>query len=117
MALTRKKFELEVGGKPFVIEVSQLADQANASVLAKYGETIVLATVVMSKDDKNLEYLPLKVDYEERFYAAGKILGSRFIRREGRSSEEAILAGRLVDRTIRPLFDDKMRRDIQVVLT
>jgi polyribonucleotide nucleotidyltransferase len=64
-----------------------------------------------------LDYLPLKVDYEEKFYAAGKILGSRYVRREGRSSEEAILAGRLVDRTIRPLFNNNMRREIQVVVT
>ena len=100
-----------------MIETSALAEQANAAVIAKYGETVVLATAVMGRKDVELDYLPLKVDYEEKFYAAGKILGSRYVRREGRSSEEAILAGRLVDRTIRPLFNDKMRRDIQVVVT
>ena len=99
------------------IEVSALAEQANAAVIAKYGETVVLATAVMARKDSDIDYLPLKVDYEEKFYAAGKILGSRYVRREGRSSEEAILAGRLVDRTIRPLFNDKMRREIQVVVT
>ncbi|MEK7195214.1 MAG: polyribonucleotide nucleotidyltransferase, partial [Patescibacteria group bacterium] len=77
----------------------------------------VLATVVMSKKDVATDYLPLKVDYEEKFYAAGKIIGSRFVRREGRASEEAVLAGRLVDRTIRPLFDSRLRREIQVVVT
>ena len=71
----------------------------------------------MGRKDVDMDYMPLKVDYEERFYAAGKIIGSRYVRREGRASEEAILAGRLVDRTIRPLFNDRMRRDIQVVVT
>jgi polyribonucleotide nucleotidyltransferase len=115
--LQKKQFSVEVAGKTLTIEVSALAEQANAAVLAKYGETVVLATAVMGRKDVELDYLPLKVDYEEKFYAAGKILGSRYVRREGRSSEEAILAGRLVDRTIRPLFNDKMRREIQVVVT
>jgi polyribonucleotide nucleotidyltransferase len=117
MAINRKKFSCEVGGKTLTLEFSNIAHQTNAAVLAKYGETAALVTVVMSKKDSSLDYMPLKVDYEERFYAAGKIIGSRFIRREGRSSEEAILAGRLVDRTIRPLFDNRIRRDIQVVVT
>jgi polyribonucleotide nucleotidyltransferase len=115
--LQKKQFSVEIAGKTLTIEVSALAEQANAAVLAKYGETVVLATAVMGKKDSDIDYLPLKVDYEEKFYAAGKILGSRYVRREGRSSEEAILAGRLVDRTIRPLFNDKMRREIQVVVT
>jgi polyribonucleotide nucleotidyltransferase len=115
--LQKKQFSVEIAGKTLTIEVSALAEQANAAVIAKYGETVVLATAVMGRKDIELDYLPLKVDYEEKFYAAGKILGSRYVRREGRSSEEAILAGRLVDRTIRPLFNDKMRRDIQVVVT
>lgn len=100
-----------------MLELSSLAEQANAAVLAKYGDTAVLVTAVMGGKDAPLDYLPLKVDYEERFYAAGKIIGSRFIRREGRPSEEATLAGRLVDRTIRPLFDQRIRREIQVVTT
>ena len=115
--LEKKQFSVEIAGKTLTIEVSALAEQANAAVIAKYGETVVLATAVMGRKDVELDYLPLKVDYEEKFYAAGKILGSRYVRREGRSSEEAILAGRLVDRTIRPLFNDKMRREIQVVVT
>jgi len=115
--LQRKQFSVEIAGKTLTIEVSALAEQANAAVIAKYGETVVLATAVMARKDSDIDYLPLKVDYEEKFYAAGKILGSRYVRREGRSSEEAILAGRLVDRTIRPLFNDKMRREIQVVVT
>ena len=108
---------MDFHGRNLVIEVSELAEQANAAVLVKYGETAVLGTAVMSHEDADTDYLPLKVDYEERFYAAGKILGSRYVRREGKSSEEATLSGRLVDRTIRPLFDQRMRREIQVVVT
>lgn len=115
--IQRKQFSTEVAGKTLTIETSIIAEQANAAVIAKYGETVVLATAVMGRKDIELDYLPLKVEYEERFYAAGKIIGSRFIRREGRASEEAVLAGRLVDRTIRPLFDHRMRREVQVVLT
>jgi polyribonucleotide nucleotidyltransferase len=117
MSRTKKQFSIEVGGKPLTLEVSSLAEQANAAVLAKYGETIVLVTVVMSRHDSSADYLPLRVDYEERFYAAGKIMGSRFVRRESRPSEDAILTGRLVDRVLRPLFDNRIRRDIQVVAT
>jgi polyribonucleotide nucleotidyltransferase len=115
--MEKKKFSLEIGGKTLTAEVSSLGEQANAAVLVQYGETIVLATAVMGKYDKPLDYMPLKVDYEERFYAAGKVLGSRFMRREGRPSEDAILAGRLIDRTIRPLFNNRVRREIQVVIT
>ncbi len=115
--LDKKTFSIDVAGKTLTIEVSQLAEQANAAVIAKYGETVVLATAVMSRREAATDYMPLKVDYEEKFYAAGKIIGSRFIRREGRASEEAVLAGRLVDRTIRPLFDQRIRNEIQVVVT
>ncbi|OGY99713.1 MAG: polyribonucleotide nucleotidyltransferase [Candidatus Liptonbacteria bacterium RIFCSPLOWO2_01_FULL_52_25] len=115
--LQRKQFTTEIGGKTLTVELSILADQTNASVITKYGETVALTTVVMSRSESNLDYMPLKVDYEEKFYAAGKILGSRFVRRESRPSEDAILAGRTVDRVIRPLFDRRMRRDIQVVVT
>ncbi len=113
----KKEFSIDIAGKKLTLEISELAEQANAAVLAKYGETVVLATVVMGRRDADIDYMPLKVDYEERFYASGKIIGSRYVRREGRASEEAVLAGRLVDRTIRPLFNDRMRREIQVVMT
>jgi len=112
-----KSFSIEVGGKTLTLEVSSLAERANAAILGKYGETVVLVTAVMSPKEATVDYLPLKVDYEERFYAAGKIIGSRFVRREGRPSEEAVLTGRLVDRVIRPLFDYKLRHDVQVVIT
>ncbi|HEY4525481.1 MAG TPA: polyribonucleotide nucleotidyltransferase [Candidatus Paceibacterota bacterium] len=115
--INKKQFTTEVGGKKLTLEFSVLAEQANAAVLAKYGETVVLATAVMAPFEATTNYLPLKVDYEERFYAAGKIIGSRYVRREGRPSEDAMLAGRLVDRTIRPLFDQRIRRDMQVVVT
>jgi polyribonucleotide nucleotidyltransferase len=94
-----------------------MAEQATAAVMGKYGDTVVLATVVMKDEDKKVDFFPLTVDYEERFYAAGKIIGSRFVRREGRPSDEAILSGRIVDRTIRPLFDHRLRREVQVVIT
>ncbi|MBI2010947.1 MAG: polyribonucleotide nucleotidyltransferase [Candidatus Colwellbacteria bacterium] len=117
MDLERKKFVKNIGGRDLILEVSRLAEQTNASVLGTYGGTMVLVTVVMGDEDSGLDYLPLTVDYEERFYAAGKILGSRFIRREGRPSDEAILSGRLIDRTLRPLFDERIRRAIQIVIT
>ncbi len=113
-----KTFETEVGGKKMVAEFTDLAEQASGSVILRYGNTAVLATAVMgdkSRDD--IDYFPLTVDYEERFYAAGQILGSRFVRREGRPSEDAILAGRVVDRTIRPLFPQHLRNEVQVVIT
>lgn len=117
MELHRKKFVTELEGEELSIEVSELAGQANAAVIGKHGNTIVLATVVMGKEDRPGDFFPLTVDYEERFYAAGKIMGSRFVRREGRPSDEATLSARLIDRTIRPLFDHRMRREVQVVVT
>src|SRR3989344_2742260 len=115
--LAKKQYSIEVGGQTLTIEVPPIAEQANAAVIARYGDTVALVTVVMTKNDSSSDYLPLRVDYEEKFYAAGKIIGSRFVRRESRPSEDAILSGRLVDRTIRPLFDQRIRRDIQVVVT
>jgi len=115
--MQRKEYSIEIGGKKIVATFSDLADQTNGSVIIKCGETSILCTAVMSKKDKEMDYFPLVVDYEEKFYAAGKILGGQFIRREGRPSEEAILAGRVIDRTIRPLFNQQLRRDVQVIIT
>ncbi|HVU80148.1 MAG TPA: polyribonucleotide nucleotidyltransferase [Candidatus Paceibacterota bacterium] len=113
-----KTYEIEVGGKKMIAEFTDLAEQASGSVILRYGNTAVLATAVMSaKTRDDIDYFPLTVDYEERFYAAGKILGSRFIKREGRPSEAATLSGRVVDRTIRPLFPSHIRNEIQVVIT
>ncbi len=117
MELNRKKFETELDGKKLVLETSRLAEQANAAVIGTWGGTTVLATVVMTGEESPKDYLPLTVEFEERFYAAGKILGGRYMRREGRASENAILSARIIDRTIRPLFDQRVRRDIQVVIT
>lgn len=112
-----KEYSLDVAGFPLTATFTNLADQAHGSVILSYRDTTLLATVVMGKKDKESDFFPLTVDLEERFYAAGKILGSQYMRREGRPSDEAILAGRVVDRTIRPLFDQRIRRDIQVVVT
>ncbi len=115
--MQNKNYSLEVGGKTLSAEFNDLADQANGSVIVRYGDTTVMATAVMGRDPKDADFFPLTVDYEERFYATGRILGSRFMRREGRPSTEAILSGRIVDRTIRPLFNQKMRHEVQVVMT
>mgnify|MGYP001610564622 CR=1 FL=1 len=118
MDLEKKEFEINYQGRPLKLEISRLAEQANAAVLGRYGDTVVLVTTVMTNSDRpDVDYFPLVVDYEEKFYAAGKIIGSRFIRREGRPSEEATLSARLIDRAIRPLFDQKIRRGVQVVVT
>jgi len=115
--LNRKQYSIDVAGRPLTLEISDLAGRTNAAVLAKYGESAVLVTAVMGTKDRDTNFFPLTVDYEEKFYAAGKIIGSRFIRREGKASDEAILSGRAVDRTIRPLFNHGMRRDVQIVVT
>ncbi len=116
--MEKKEYSLEIGGRTLKATFSDLAEQANGSVLVQYGETIVLATVVMGKHKREgVNFFPLTVDYEEKFYAAGAILGGQFVRREGRPSEEAILTSRFIDRTIRPLFNQKMRNDVHVVVT
>lgn len=116
--MQKKEYSLEVDGQTLTATFSDLAEQANGSVMLRYGNTLILATAVMSAGEKTgMDYFPLTVEYEERFYASGQILGSRFMRREGRPSDEAILSGRIVDRTIRPLFNQKMRREVQVIIT
>lgn len=115
--MERKKFETTIEGKRFVAEFTPLTTQTNSSVLVSCGETTVLANVVMGDTDRvGIDHFPLTVDYEEKFYAAGRILGSRFLRREGRPSEEAILISRLIDRALRPLFDHRLRRETQVTV-
>ncbi|MHC0037155.1 polyribonucleotide nucleotidyltransferase [Pseudoneobacillus sp. C159] len=107
-------YSIEWAGRPLVVEHGQLAKQASGAVLIRYGDTVVLSTATASKEPKNLDFFPLTVNYEERLYAVGKIPGG-FIKREGRPSEKAILASRLIDRPIRPLFADGFRNDVQVV--
>lgn len=112
------KFEIEIGKKNLIFEITDLAARANSSCLVKYGESEVLSTVILSKtENKGIDFMPLQVDYEERYYAAGKIKGPRYVRREGRPSDEAVCNARLIDRTIRPLFPNDFRREVQVVNT
>ena len=111
------KYEAEIGGKPFSMEAGKLAEQADGAVIVRYGDSVVLATAVASKEPREgADFFPLTVDYEERMYAAGKIPGG-FIKRESRPSEAAILAMRLTDRPIRPLFPKGYYNDVQIVLT
>lgn len=116
--LNVKQWSIDWGGRKLTIETGKLALLTHGSCTVRYGDTVILATVVKSKKVRDgIDYFPLMVDFEEKLYAAGKIKGSRFIKREGRPSDEAILAGRLIDRSIRPLFDDRVRSDVQVVVT
>ncbi|MCL6626460.1 MAG: polyribonucleotide nucleotidyltransferase, partial [Alicyclobacillus shizuokensis] len=109
-----KQHEFELAGRKCILETGKLAKQATAAVTVRYGDTVVLATVTASQEPKELDFFPLTVNYEERFYAVGKIPGG-FIKREGRPSEKAILAARLIDRPIRPLFPKGFRNEVQVV--
>lgn len=114
MSLRRFSFDCE--GKEIIIETGRFGPQANASVTVQMGETVVLASVLLSKEARQgIDFFPLMVDYEERFYAAGKIKGGRFSKREGKPSNDAVIAGRCVDRGIRPLFPQKMRNEVQVI--
>lgn len=107
----------EIGNKKLTLEVGRLAEQANAAVLARYGDTMVLATVVSAGVQEGIDYFPLYVEYVERLYAGGRIKGSRWVKREGRPSDEAILTARLVDRSIRPLFSKDYKNEVQVIIT
>ncbi|WP_042456423.1 polyribonucleotide nucleotidyltransferase [Neobacillus dielmonensis] len=114
MEQTKHVYSIDWAGRKLTVEIGQLAKQANGAVLVRYGDTAVLSTATASKEPKNLDFFPLTVNYEERLYAVGKIPGG-FIKREGRPSEKAILASRLIDRPIRPLFADGFRNDVQVI--
>ena len=112
-----KQFSVEVGGRPLVFATGKVAKQANGAVVASHGETTILATAcITDKPRTGIDFFPLLVDFEERFYSAGKIPGG-FIKREGRPSETAVLSCRMVDRSIRSLFDETMRHDVHVVAT
>jgi polyribonucleotide nucleotidyltransferase len=114
MEQNKHVYSMDWAGRNLTVEIGQLAKQANGAVLVRYGDTAVLSTATASKEPKNVDFFPLTVNYEERLYAVGKIPGG-FIKREGRPSEKAILASRLIDRPIRPLFADGFRNDVQVV--
>ncbi|MBU1179458.1 polyribonucleotide nucleotidyltransferase [Patescibacteria group bacterium] len=111
-----ENFEIEWGGRPLKIEIGKIANQADGSCTVQYGETMVLATVVMG-NPRDIDFFPLTVEFEEKLYAVGKIKGSRFMKREGKATDEATLSARMVDRGIRPLFDKKVRNEVQVVCT
>lgn len=99
------------------MEYGKFSEQANAAILITYGETVVHVTTVMGKSDTTLSYFPLSVDFAEKLYAGGKIKGSRWVKRDGRPSDEAVLKGRIIDRSIRPLFPSVLKRDVQVIAT
>jgi polyribonucleotide nucleotidyltransferase len=116
--MQKKEFSVEVGGKTITAIFTDLAEQAAGSVMLKCGETIVMATACMSKDRQDgLGFFNLTVDYMEKFYASGKISGSRFVKREGKPSEDAVLASRVIDRTLRPLFEQSIRHAVQIIVT
>jgi len=112
-----KEFRLNIEQKELKVKIENLAEQANGSCSVQCGQTLVLSTVVMGQEREGTDYFPLTVDYQERYYAAGKILGSRYIRRESRPSDEAILTSRLIDRAIRPRFPKNFKREVQVIVT
>jgi len=112
-----KSWSTQWGGRELTIETGKLALQASASCTVRYGDTMILATAIMSNRKSEMDYFPLSVEFQEKLSAAGKIKGSRFMKREGRPSDWVVLTGRIIDRSIRPLFDDSMRNEIQVILT
>lgn len=114
MGQEKHVFTIDWAGRQLTVEAGQLAKQANGAVMVRYGDTAVLSTATASKEPKPLDFFPLTVNYEERLYAVGKIPGG-FIKREGRPSEKAVLASRLIDRPIRPLFADGFRNEVQVI--
>jgi polyribonucleotide nucleotidyltransferase len=109
--------QMNVGGKPFSLETGRLAKQADGAVMARFGDTMVLATVVASKEvSDKIDYFPLQVEYREKFASAGKIPGG-FFKREARPSEKEVLSSRLIDRPIRPMFPEWFRCETQVIVT
>lgn len=119
MAKSKKEIikTLELGGKTLTLSSGKLAMQAEMAVLAQYGETVVHATVATSDLSAELDYFPLTVEYQEKLYAGGRIKGSRWVKREGRPTDEEILKGRLIDRSIRPLFPKTYKKEVQVIIT
>jgi len=118
MEFSTHSYEVDFAGKKLKLETGKLAGLAEGSIVATCNETVIMATAVVGKEPREgVDFFPLLVDFEERFYAAGKISGSRFIKREGRPSDSAILAARKIDRPLRPLFPKTYRNDVQVVIT
>jgi polyribonucleotide nucleotidyltransferase len=113
---TKQDFTLDVGGQTFTATFGDLADQAPGAVMLKCNETVLFATAVMSKDRAGTSWFNLTVDFQEKFYAGGQILGGRYRKREGRPSDEAVLASRVIDRTMRPLFDHRNPHSVQIIV-
>jgi len=113
----RETYKLEIKDKHLEVQLNNLADQASGCCLIKQGDTSILSTVQFGEEKPEMGFFPLTCEYEERFYAAGKILGSRFIRREGRPSTNAVLAARMIDRAVRPLFPEELKKEVQVIAT
>ncbi len=111
------EYSLPFAGRTLTISLGQLAQQTNGSCLVRYGDTVVLCTATLGEAREDAGFFPLSVEFEERMYAAGRIKGSRFIKREGRPTDEAILSGRLVDRAVRPLFPNTLRNEVAIVTT
>jgi polyribonucleotide nucleotidyltransferase len=109
-------YTVDLDGRPLIIETGRLAGQANGSATVAFGETVVLVTACMSPEARDIDFFPLTIDFEQRLYAVGKIPGA-FPRREGRPSDDAVLAGRMIDRGLRPLFPKGFRNEVQVVIT
>ncbi len=108
---------IEINGQKLTLQTGKLAKAATTSIFARLGDTCVLVTVVVGNDHEDIDYLPLHVEYVEKLYAGGRIKGSRWVKREGKPSDEAVLKGRIIDRSIRPLFPKNLRKDIQVIIT
>jgi len=113
----KKTYKETIAGKEISVEIGRLAGQANGSCVIQCGETSVLVTATMSAHPKEVGYFPLMVDYAEKYYAAGKIKGSKWLKREARPADEAILTARLIDRALRPRFNQATRNEIQVIAT
>ena len=111
------KLTTELCGRELSVEVNKVGFRSTSSVVVKYGDTVVLGSVVIGNRPTTVDFFPLSIDYEEKFYASGKISSSRFIKREGKPSDEAVLISRLIDRPIRPLFPKGYREEVQVVAT
>jgi polyribonucleotide nucleotidyltransferase len=112
-----KKFSLNIGERELSVSLDNLAEKVNGQALVRYNDTVVFATAVMTDEDVDKGFFPLSVNYEEKFYAAGKISGSRYTRREGRPSDRATLISRMIDRAIRPKFPKEMKREVQIIVT
>ena len=114
--MAKKVFELDFLGKTITVETGELAKQANGSVLVRYGDTVILTAAVMGRTPITQDFFPLTVLYQEKLYSVGKIPGG-FIKREGRPTDQATLTARLIDRPIRPMFDENFRNEVQVINT